>query len=90
MMQAVRDAGFKPVPEDVRLTVTGTLEEHEGHFVLVLDRMKEPRTLTCVGPGPGDALAHNAGRAVEIRGRWQSEGQGGIQVESVEGLPHAP
>jgi hypothetical protein len=94
MMQAVRDAGFTPVPEDVRLTVTGTLEEREGRFVLVLDRMKEPRTLTCVAAGSGDtlerALAQNAGRAVEIQGRWQLEGQGRIQVETVESPPGVP
>jgi len=94
MMQAVRDAGFTPVPEDVRLTVTGTLEEHEGSFILGLDRMKEPRRLTCVAAGSGDtlrrALAQNAGRAVEIQGRWQLEGQGRIQVETVEGARDVP
>ena len=94
MMQAVGDAGFTPVPEDVRLTVTGTLEKREGRFVLVLDRMKEPRTLTCIASGPDNvlerALAQNAGRAVEIHGRWQFEGQGRIQVETLENPPDVP
>ena len=93
-MRSVRDAGFTPVPEDVRLAVTGRLEARDGRFALVLDRMKEPRTLTCVAAGPGDALdralAQNAGRAVEIHGRWRFEGQGTIQVETVEGSRDAP
>ena len=94
MMQAVRDAGFTPVPEDVRLTVTGTLEEREGRFVLVLDRMKEPKTLTCVATGAVEplerAFGQNAGRRVEMHGRWQFEGQGSIQVETVEGARDVP
>ena len=93
-MQAIRDAGFTPVPEDVRLTVTGALEAREGRFVLVLERMKEPRTLTCVAARPDDALeralSQNAGRSVEIQGRWQFEGQGRIQVETLEGPRDAP
>jgi len=93
-MQAIRDAGFTPVPEDVRLTVTGALEAREGRFVLVLDRMKEPRTLTCVGAGPDDALERalwqNAGRWVEIHGRWEFEGQGRVHVETLEGAQDAP
>jgi hypothetical protein len=94
MMRAVRDAGFTPVPEDVQLIVTGALEEREGRFVLVLDHMKEPRTLTCLPAGPGDALeralAQNAGRAVQIHGHWQFEGQGSIRVETVESPPDVP
>jgi len=94
MMKAVRDSGFTPVPGDVRLTLTGRLEAREGRFVLVLDGMKEPKTLTCVAAGPGDAtdraLAQNAGRTVLIHGRWLFEGPGGMEVETVEAPPGAP
>lgn len=87
MVQAVRDAGFTPVPDDIRLTVTGILEAHGGRFVLVLDRMKEPKILICVAARPGGtierALGQYAGRAVEIQGRWQFEERGRIQVETV-------
>ncbi len=94
MMKAIRDAGFTPVPDDVTMIVTGTLESGEGHCVLILDRMKEPRSLTCLSVRPGDALeralAQSAGRAVQIHGRWLFEGQGRLQVESVEDPPAPP
>jgi hypothetical protein len=76
MTQAIHDSGFTPVPEDVRLVVTGTLEERHGSFVLVLSNMKAPREVTCVPP-PGSegeaiiaALRAHAGRAAAIDGRW--------------------
>ena len=94
MMKAIRDAGFTPVPDDVSMIVTGTFEMRDGGFVLVLDRMKEPRSLTCLAARPGDALeralAQRPGRAVQIHGRWLSEGQGRLQVESVEDPPAPP
>ena len=94
MTQAIHDAGFTPVPEDVRLTVSGTVEARDGRFFLTLDRMKEAREITCVMARPGDALdrklAASAGRPVEIRGRWLFEGQGRLEVETVEAPPGAP
>lgn len=93
-MRAVYDAGFTPVPEEVRLTVTGRLEKRAGHVVLVLDRMKEPRVLACDVDGPADelerALARSPGQAVEIHGRWQAEGHGEILVETVKDSPEVP
>ncbi|HEV8336015.1 MAG TPA: hypothetical protein VGR67_06355 [Candidatus Polarisedimenticolia bacterium] len=90
----MHDAGFTPVPADVRLTVTGKLEKRNGHVVLVLDRMKEPRALTCSVAGPADelerALAQRPGQAVEIHGHWQVEGHGGILVEAIEDAPEVP
>jgi hypothetical protein len=91
MMKAVKDSGFTPVPEEVRLVVTGRLEAREQRFVLVLDRMQEPMTLTCDATGAVEvALAGHAGQTVEIRGRWQFEGGGSLRVEVVEAMPAAP
>ena len=93
MMEAVRSSGFTPVPEEVRLIVTGTIEARGRGFVVVLDRMNQPKTIVCVTSGPDDpggaALADHAGKPVEIRGRWQFEGEGNevfwIQVASATG-----
>ncbi len=91
MMQAIRDAGFTPVPENIRITLTGTLESRDGRFVLVLDRMKTPRELACVAGrqgGPSErALKEIAGRAVEVRGRWLAEGPGALEVEAIRDAP---
>ena len=94
MMEAVRDSGFTPVPEEVRLKLTGTIEARGRGFVLVLDQMKEAKTIVCVTSGPDDpvgaALASHAGKSVEIRGRWLFEGEGRLLVEAVEAIPAAP
>jgi hypothetical protein len=93
MTQTIRDAGFTPVLEDVRLTVTGALQAREGRYFLTLDRMKEARELPCLVPRAGDPhdrrLAESVGRAVEIHGRWLFEGQGGLEVDTVEATPPA-
>jgi hypothetical protein len=94
MIQAIRDAGFTPVPDEVLLTVTGRLEASQDRFLLTLDRMTEPRTLTCAGARAGDALeralAKRAGRVVEILGRWRFGGEGRLQVETVGSPPEGP
>jgi hypothetical protein len=91
MMEAIHDSGFTPVPEEVRLTLTGTIEARGRGFVLVLDRMKEPKAIVCVTSGPDDplgaALADHAGKPVAVRGRWQFEGEGRLLVEAVEAAP---
>ena len=87
MMQAIRDAGFTPVPENVRLTVTGTLKSQDGRFLLALDHMNTPLTLACVTGqqgGPTDAvLREKLGRVVELRGRWIAEPPGALEVEAI-------
>jgi len=87
MMEAVRNSGFTPVPEDVHLTLTGTLRAVQGSFVLALDEMKEPKSVPCAAGGEISAqeLAHAAteGRIVEVQGRWLSEDHGRLLVESV-------
>jgi len=76
MTRAIRDAGFTPVPEDVRLSLTGKLEARDGRFVLVLSGMRTAREVNCVPPSGPDgeavaaALKEKAGRDVTLDGRW--------------------
>jgi len=87
MLQAIRDAGFTPVPENVRMTLTGVLELRDGGCVLKLDRMKTPMELPCVDRRHDGSAAHapgeSAGRVVEVRGRWIAEGAGALEVETI-------
>ncbi|HEV8202069.1 MAG TPA: hypothetical protein VGS03_18820 [Candidatus Polarisedimenticolia bacterium] len=89
MTRAIHDAGFTPVPEDVRLVLAGTLEERQGAFVLVLAAMKAPREVTCVAPSgsSGEAVAQalhgKAGSAVTIDGRWIFDGAGRLEVREI-------
>jgi hypothetical protein len=86
MMRAIHDAGFTPVPEDVRLTLTGTLESRGGSTVLVLSDMKAPRELPCAaaaGDGKPLSLGEYEGRKVEVRGRWRPDGEGLLKVEEI-------
>ena len=88
MTQSIRDAGFTPVPEDVRMTVSGILELRAGRIVLVLDGMTVPRDLTCVDAASGAAhaagLTGHAGQKVEIEGRWLFREDGLLEVESIK------
>jgi hypothetical protein len=88
MTQAIHDSGFTPVPEEVRLAVSGTLEERDGRFVLVLSGMKAPREIPCVPPSgkEGEAIAAalraRAGRAAAIDGRWLFD-PGALEVREI-------
>jgi len=88
MLQVIRDAGFTPVPEEVRLVVTGTLSKQGDGFVLALDRMQSPLVLSCVAgsvPGAPDsaALAALAGRRVETEGSWAAVGTGRLELTAI-------
>src|SRR5439155_1159387 len=61
MLQAIRAAGFTPVPENVRMTLTGVLELRDGGCVLKLDRMKTPMELPCVDRRHDGSAAHAPG-----------------------------
>ncbi len=78
MTQAIRDAGFTPVPEQVGLTLTGVLESRSGRYVLVLDRMQKSKDVVCVPASGGEAseaaLRAGVGRTVQIEGRWRFDG----------------
>ena len=90
MMQAIRDAGFTPVPENIRITATGRLQARDGHFVLALDGMKATKELACLPGGPGGVsetvLRERSGQAVEIRGRFLDKDQGTLEVEAIAGV----
>jgi hypothetical protein len=94
MTQTIHDAGFTPVPDDVRLVLTGRLVARDGSTVLALDGMTAPREVTCVAvPGRdaiGTALSDHAGKTVEIRGRWLFKDEGVLEVESISPLPDGP
>src|SRR5262249_53622965 len=87
MMQAIRDAGFTPVPDEIHLTITGTLQHRDDRSVLVLSDMTTSREVACVAAPGNDALsrtlAERRERAVEIKGRWRFEGSGLLEVESI-------
>ena len=94
MMKAIREAGFTPVPEEIHLTLSGTLETRDGGVVLVLTGMTTPREVACAA-APGDdaiprELKEQAGRKAEIRGRWRFDGAGILEVESVSPGSAAP
>jgi len=88
MTQSIRDAGFTPVPEEVSLTVTGTLESRAGRFVLVLDRMEKLREIVCVS-GRDTELQPNLGKTVEIEGRWRFD-DGALLVDKITLPGQAP
>src|SRR5580765_7117018 len=87
MIKAIRDAGFTPVPEDIHLTLSGTLEARDGGVVLVLTGMTAPREMTCTAAPGHDAipreLKERSGRKVELTGRWRFDGAGILEVESI-------
>lgn len=94
MTAAIHDAGFTPVPEDIRLTMTGAIIRHGERAVLVLAGMKLPREIDCV-PAPGRdttarALDAPPGGDVEVKGRWRFDGAGILEVESVSPVPASP
>jgi hypothetical protein len=74
MLQKVKDAGFKAVPEDVRLTVTGKVEKRGDGLVIVLDQMKSPVELMVVAakdnPDTAAHLNRHVNETVELEGLW--------------------
>ena len=94
MLQKVKDAGFKALPEDVRLTVTGKVEKRGDSLAVVLDQMQTPVVLTVVAdkanPDTAEHLNRHVGDAVELEGLWgpAQEGQtgpGSLAVTAIYG-----
>jgi hypothetical protein len=77
MTDTIRRAGYTPMLNDVRLTVTGKVEPRGEALVLVLDQMKTPLELTAAShpsaPEAAPALARHAGAMVEVEGYWTSQ-----------------
>jgi hypothetical protein len=88
MLDAIRDSGFTPVPEEIRLTVTGRLDLRHDRFVLVLDQMKNAKELRLSPGSTGDALkralSESTSHAIAIQGRWLSEPETDLLVEKIE------
>jgi hypothetical protein len=95
MLQMIHDAGFKPVPEDMRLTVTGKVEQRGDVLVIALDKMKAPKpvVLTIVphasSPETAPHLARHVGDVIEAEGYWLPNESGKLAVTAlrVQGEP---
>lgn len=76
MVELTRKTNLKPLPEDVRLRVTGTLAKRGDSFVLVLDQMKTPVQLTIAShrtaPRKGQELSELGEKRVEVSGYWST------------------
>jgi hypothetical protein len=88
MMQTIHDAGFKAVPEDVRLTVTGMVEKRGEALVIALDKTKTPVALAVVPhastPETAPHLARHLGELVEVEGYWRPEGGGQLALTAIK------
>ena len=87
MTRAIKDSGFTPVPEEVRLIVAGTIEKKGDGWLLRLSGMKEPRDLTLIAPPDGEAataLTAHAGKPVTVTGRWRPDGSDLLEVEAID------
>jgi len=85
MVKAIQDAGFAPEEEQIHMTARGALEKRDGGCLLVLDRMKEPRSLPCAAAS--EDIDKHAGHTVLVEGRWVLEGEGSLRIDKVETPP---
>jgi hypothetical protein len=90
MLQLTHKSNLKDVPEDIRLTVTGTLEKRGEGLVLVLDRMKTPVDLTLTAhasaPDRGTGLGDHVGELLEVEGYWPPDGKLTLAVARFKSL----
>ena len=96
MLDTINAAGFKPVPGDVRLTVTGKAAKRGEALLVVLDRMKTPVEIAVVphtsSPDTAPHLARHVGEPVQVEGYWQADGGSGklaLTAIKVQGKPTA-
>jgi hypothetical protein len=93
MLQTIRAAGFKPVPDDVRFTVTGIAEKRGDALIIRLDRMKTPVELTAIphssSPETAPHLTRHLGDRVQVEGYWSPGTPANLAVTAmkVEGEP---
>ena len=77
MLQVIKAAGYTPVPEDVRLMVSGTLHKKDDGWVLEVDNLKQPITLILVvdknDSQTTNAMQQQADKPVVVEGFWQAE-----------------
>ncbi len=76
MLQTIKSAGYPPVPDDVRLTVSGTVRKRDDRLVIEVDKLKQPVTLTLASAqASADTVAHleakHLDQAVTLEGFWR-------------------
>ena len=92
MLRTIKKAGYPPVPEDVRLTVSGTIRRQGDEYVIELDAMKKSVALALI-LGKDNAriaadLAARGDRMATLEGHWQppADGQAGTGSLRVDKL----
>jgi len=92
MQQRIKDAGFTPLPENIELTVTGTVVRQGDHLAVELDKMRTATLLPLVAAkDQAETTAHlerHVGDAVELGGSWQppAAGQPGLGMLAVTAI----
>lgn len=84
MLRTIKKAGYPPIPQDVRFTVSGTIRKRDNGYVIELDQMKKPVALALVfdkdDAKASSAVESQVDQAATLEGRWQppANGQGSI------------
>lgn len=93
MLRLVRKSNLKAVPDDIRLTVTGTIQRRGDAHVLLLDQMKTPVQLNLVphssASDSATRLSDHAGQRVEVSGYWSPGATKALSVTALK-LPAGP
>jgi hypothetical protein len=75
MQQAIKEAGFTSMPENIDLVVTGRVLRTGGQLAVQLDRMQTPTRLLIAAakedPETATHLERHVGQTVRLEGRWQ-------------------
>ena len=76
MQQTIKEAGYTPVGEEIRLRVSGKVVKEADAVLIEVDGMSSPIKLRLTAAKEeAEALAHlerHAGETVEIEGKWQA------------------
>jgi hypothetical protein len=90
MLRLTRKSNLKAVPDDVRLTVSGSVERRGEALVIVLDQMRTPVELTAVphasAPAIGVQLAGHSGQRVQVEGYFPPGATLTLSVTSFKAL----
>ncbi len=80
MLEKIREAGYKPIEDQVELVVSGTVVKRGDTLLLELDGMKSPTSLSVVAakedPDTAVQLNRHVGDQVEVEGLWKPDPQG--------------
>ena len=90
MLALTRRSNLKALPDEIRLTVTGRVEQQDGSLRVALDEMKTPVELVIVpdakAPEQAAHLAAEAGSRVEVEGYWHANAPGALAITSFKRL----